>query len=470
MVVAKAADGLHSDQWFHISGLYDNLRADFLIPHVENWNFRPLGYRVVLGVLTVVPLNIGGWTAASFASIAAAYSLLWALSVIVLVRPRRLTDAALTALALLIAGAQNSWTTLSADELAGFAMMLAVLAIVRAPPVRGVPALLVAATLILGFFLLKGVTLILVAPVAVAAAIRWGLKTTLASWILGAALAASFAALALPREIRWLTESQVYHADRPRSWGWDDLAVLADHDMFVVPTVIGLLVLPAMLWRRRAAHVAAVTATAAIAAVAVDALQGTTWSYHAAPLYAAIATGLLLLAQRGLEQGANPNGPEGRGLAVAVWIALIGGVTWVLVAFGPAQTSEHPVLRELPGIGSTQEVLYLTYGTDRAATGYPFACSYFSAHPLQRVTPDQVENNPNLASSRALLRCAIDYAGPAVLLNLDWFDPEDAGYERLTHRLCTEWQEVPLGPEYESTQVLLAPGSGTQPEFCSSHE
>lgn len=476
--VVKVRAGISTDQTFHINGLYENLRASVMVPDLATWNYRPIGYRFVLGALTAGPINLFGWTPAFvYITLVLAYAG-FVVAVLALVRPQTVAAACLVGLATLIMLSPGTWTSLSADEVAGMFMVLGTLVAARLSTASTAAQLGFIMAAILVTALLKGVTAVLLLPIVVVAITTWPRASAAVSLVAGFLSAAALLALGFRREIIWINEARVYEAKRTPSFGLQDAEVILANDLFVVPVLVGAVVATTVAVLARDAVVLAVLGSAGVAALLADAVQGAPWAYHGAPFYAAVAVGLLLLTSR-LEARHGVQVPQWTTVAAMSTLAVaVGGAAIWYVAFpsgtGPFEgyrgTPASIELTPFPEVGGNQEVLYLSYGELRARSGYPFACGYFSAHPLQRVDAAEVRANADLPNSRRFLECALRYQGAAILLHPSWFNPVTLGYAELAEKVCTDWAVTPIPSGFLADQgaVLVTPGrGGARAPFCT---
>jgi len=462
VIVVKVRAGLHPDQAFHVTGLYDNLRADLLFPNVSNWNFRPVAYRVILAILSFGPMSLFGWTTQGVAVMVAFYYLMVFVLLYALAVPRGPSGHALFALGVVVLGSQDRWTTLSADEVAAIGVIAIILAILKYPEPRRSVQPLVVGLIVLVLFLVKGVSVLYVAPVLLALVHSWGLRRTLYAAALGVAGAVVALVVLFTRELIWIQEARVYHEGRPTGFGWVDIESLLEHDVYLLSTVIAVVVATAAVLLGNRWWIAAIGGSVVLAGVVVDALQGTAWAYHGVGLYAATALTLMMLASK-----PDPFGEARYSVALgAIVLASFPlGAAWWVVVDEPTVARTDPTLRRVVGVAANEEILYLGM-MDRVATGYPYACGYFSAHPIQRVDAAATAQRADLPNSRAFLDCALRFDGRAVVMNLGWFDPAARGYLELVTKLCADFGVQPDQPELgESTLVLVAGGEVRAP-FC----
>lgn len=429
--------GLCENEVFHITGLYPNLRSETFIPDISRWNFRPVGYKAILALLSVGPLNGVGWTE-RFAPFFIILSSVAVLSTLFLVaNGRKVTDpkaalrlAVLSALVLGQPG-NHPW---SADAFAGYLALAGLLIVHRGFAVTRLAPFVLALALGTGLYLLKGASVVLALPVfcLMGEKLGWGraVKNFICATVVGVLLVSG----ASPETTHMLLESAVLQDSRffPHPLGALHLFTRHFSPLFVVGVAI-VLISDGLRRSRRGWQHLVVPASTVLSAIVFHGVQGKSWSYHLAPAYSFAA--FLLLQQIDLLDTLRD---------LPRWsLALITSLLLGAPLSQARRTDYRIGLANIAGLTSASEVLYLAYGSrGYARFGYPPACQMMSPHLIQRAAFTRVTSDARLKRSAQLLQCASDYAGPLIVYEPKWMGLKAHGYDDLLRHLEQDFRKA----------------------------
>lgn len=442
--------GLCSNEIFHIAGVYPSLRGSSFWPDITLWNFRPIGYKAVISLLSVVPLNLVGWTS-NFTPLFIVLSSLATVGALgLLANGRRFFElksalnlAVLSALVLGQPG-NHPW---SADAFSGYFALAGLLMVKNSRWVVLRPALF-AFSLGTILFLLKGASVLLALPAFFLLAEKIGWKPAFKKVLLGAVASLLFVALLSPGTFLLLLESTVLQRTHFSPHPIGALHLVTRHVSPVFMLGAGAVWLVCLRrqyvsgWR----HLV-VPCSMIFSALMFYGIQGKPWSYHFAPAYSFVA---FVLIER-VDALSSPKQLTRWGLALL--LSLVVGFP-----FSESRPSkDHVGLKDIDGLSSDSEVLYLAYGTRGYATfGYPAACGMMSPHHIQRVKRKKAMSHERLSRSRELLDCALKFSGSRIVYEPKWMALKRKGYKDLLSKLEREYRTMePNGKKSKKARVRV---------------
>ena len=438
----QALGGIGSNEVFHIAGLYDTLRGAVLLPDISNWNFRPVFYRTVMALLSIVPINLARWTPA-FDFLFPLVSAVLVGGTLLFVTARRNTTWTTTCsqgivLAGLLLGSRH--TAFSADAFAGYLMYCSAWVVLEERVQSERARLGFATFLVLGLFLLKGITVLLALPVFALAWSRWGFRGAFLAFAGGACLSAAFLILFWPDELVMLAE-----AGRMQLAGRSKVVALPYVPSSpVAPPLWGVFVSGCCVLALSCFHGASRRSTAiavglvfGISGYGVYLLQAKPWHYHVAPLYSVLALGACWRIRVDSVRRGIPLLVASLGLCLAAGIAL-----------SDHKAQQNVKLAAIQGLTPTDPVLYLSFGTRGFGRyGYPAACGYFSAHPVNRFSARQLAQDSLARSSKRFVDCALAYDGKAVVWDRKWAGLKRRGHLALERHVRANFRPLPSNSE-----------------------
>lgn len=436
---AKINDGLYADQGINFRGIYGSVITSFKYPDLSLWIPRLPLYRLYLGLLSIIPINIIGWGTQLVYTLIFIHLLLITSGLSLFVSKLFNVKNLSWVFTILCFGfTTNSWSLITAEELVGILFFVVTVFLLE----KGISSSsqnkysFYLSLIALMFFLVKGITVIYILPIV------YLLNNFKFDHIIENHLRAfgyfSFWIVILfltTNELHWMYYMAKFQNQKfSFLYEFSDLYVLLKNTYAPVSFCLFGLYSIGTLYRKELKLFCYIALTIGCAFF-IDMIQAKPWAYHLATLFWIIALACFLARKH---------------MSINLMILLlIGANIEILTKFNnnpismvmygknmPAGEFYKWELTDLPGAGPNEEVLALT-DAEHIRIGQPVACGYQQALPIQRMNYDQAMK---FAPSKKFYECALKFEGMYIIYFERWLDLRRKGYQQLADKLCREYE------------------------------